>query len=153
MNATIISFVLRAMSTLDPNTDHVELADAITSVVDDREPLFRGDTDKLRTASYLIAVAWRESNFQLDAIGDHGKARCAFQLWAAPKEVLTDPTLCTSIAFDRLAESMRICGPKNPIGIYASGRKGCRSEKAKRISADRLRLADRIWRDARGGQS
>lgn len=147
---SLAAFVAAAMAVLSPNADTLPLADAITSVVESHEPLFKGDTDKTRTASYLIAVAWRESAFRVDAIGDHGRARCAFQLWAAPKAVLSDPLLCTSIAFDRLAESMRICGPSNPLGIYAVGPKGCRSRTAKRISADRMRLAEELRRKAGG---
>lgn len=143
---TLSAWILAAMTSLAPGRDHTALADAIATVAEER-PLFRDDTDRIKTASFMVAVAFRESSFKVDAIGDKGRARCAFQLWAAPKAVLTDPLLCTRIASERLEESMRICGPKNPLGIYASGPKGCKSEKARRISNDRVALAKRLVRD------
>lgn len=145
MTPALLTFVLAAMSSLAPHSDHVELGTAIADVVDARAPLFKNDADRRRTASLLVAVAWRESTFRLDAIGDHGRARCAFQLWSAPKEVLTDAHLCTSIAFDRLRESFRICGPSNMLGIYAAGSNGCSMPRAKHISADRSALAQRVY--------
>lgn len=150
---TLSVWVLAAMTSLAPGRDHTALADAIVTVAEERAPLFVGDADRQRTAALMVAVAFRESSFRNDAIGDKGRARCAFQLWAAPREVLTDPLLCTRIAHERLAESMTICGSKNPLGIYAAGPKGCKSEKAKRISRDRIALAKRLVRDVVGGDS
>lgn len=143
------SLVTVWMAALDPGHPHADLAEAIADVATSEAPLFKGDDDRIRTAAYMTAVAWRESNFKLDALGDFGRARCAFQLHGAPKEVLTDARLCTSIALERMRSSMRSCGAENLLGIYASGK--CSSEAAKRISRDRMMLAR--WLGAMGGES
>lgn len=129
------------MTFLVPNKDHTELAEGIVSVVESNPPLFAGDDSKEKTAAFMVAIAYRESTFDMKAVGDKGRAKCAFQLWAAPKEATTDPTLCASIAYDRVKESMRICGSSNYLGVYLAGPKGCKLERAKRMSADRLRIA------------
>lgn len=147
------SFVLAAMSLLAPNRDHTELASAIATVVETEAPLFRGDEDRSRTAAFMVAVAFREGSLRLDAVGDKGRALCTYQLWRAPREVLTDAHLCTSIAFARLRESMRACGPTNPLGIYAAGPKGCSSKTAERISADRLWLAKHLLATVTAGDA
>lgn len=145
MSTSLLSFVFAAMASLAPNQDNTELGTAIAEVVEAGAPLFKDDADRRRTASFLVAVAWRESTFRLNAIGDHGRARCAFQLWSTTRDVLTDAHLCTSIAFERLHESFRVCGPSNALGIYAAGPLGCSMSKARRISADRSALARRIY--------
>lgn len=139
-----LAFVTAAMQALVPAVDHTELADAIARRVDAEAPLFKADADRRMTAAFLVAVAYRESSLKLDAIGDHGRARCAFQLWAAPAEVLTDADLCVRIGFERLRESVKVCGAKNLLGLYASGPNGCVSDKARRISNDRLAIAKRL---------
>ncbi len=137
------ALILALMLSLAPGRDHTQLADAIAQVVDESAPLFKGDESKQRTAAFLVSVAFRESSFRLNAIGDGGRARCAFQLWAAPAAVLDDAVMCTRIAMQRLRESARICGAGNVLGLYAAGPAGCSSEKARRISRDRLALAGR----------
>ena len=137
-------FVSMAMAVLAPQRDTTDLAMAITTVVESEPPLFAHDESRVKTASLVVAVAFRESSFRNDAVGDHGRARCAFQLWDTSDEVLSDPEMCTRIAMSRLRESLQACGPRNMLGIYAAGPRGCVSEHAKRISADRLWLARRI---------
>lgn len=137
----MLPFILAAMALLAPNRDHTELAGAIARVVESEAPLFKDDASKVKTAAFVVVVAYRESSFRLDAIGDGGRARCAMQLWSAPKEVLTDADMCVRIGFDRLRESARICGASNVLGVYASGPNGCSSEAARRISRDRMALA------------
>lgn len=140
----MIALVLAMMLALVPGRDHARLGGAIAEVVEAEPPLFQDDADRRKTAALLVAVAFRESSFRADAIGDNGRARCAFQLWGAPAEVMTDPQLCTRIAMARLRESMRACGAANPLGVYAAGPAGCTSEKAARISRDRMWIAKRI---------
>jgi hypothetical protein len=140
----IIFFLLAAMAALAPGRDHAVNATAIANVILAEPPLFKDDESKLRTAAFVTAVAFRESSLRNDAIGDHGHALCMFQLWAAPRTVLTDPELCARIAMQRLRESMLACGAGNELGIYAAGPKGCSSAHAKRISADRMHMAHRL---------
>lgn len=140
----LIFFVLLAMRSLAPGRDHSESATAITRVLLEERPLFANDEDRLRTAALVVAIAFRESSFRNDAVGDHGRARCLFQLWNAPIEVLTDVELCTRIGLARMRESIAACGMSNALGIYAAGPNGCSSNAAKRISTDRLWLAKRL---------
>jgi hypothetical protein len=140
----VIAWVLAMMAMVAPGRDHGRLGSAIAEVALSEPPLFAGDDDRRRTAALLVAVAFRESSLRADAIGDQGRARCAFQLWGAPAEALTDPALCTRMAVARLRESMRACGALNPLGTYAAGPGGCASERAARISRDRMWLAKRL---------
>ncbi len=140
----IIFFLLAAMASLAPGRDHGVNATAIATVLLAEPPLFKDDESKLRTAAFVVAVGFRESSLRNDAIGDHGNALCMFQLWAAPRTVLTDPELCARIALDRMRESIRACGAGNELGLYAVGPKGCSSEHAKRISRDRMQVARKL---------
>ncbi|HXG69945.1 MAG TPA: hypothetical protein VNJ04_04950 [Gemmatimonadaceae bacterium] len=140
----VLFFILAAMQSLAPGRDHAENATAIATVVLSEPALFRDDESRMRTAAFMVSVAFRESSLRNGAIGDHGNARCMFQLWNAPSGVLTDPELCARIALVRMRESARACGKDNMLGLYAVGPKGCSSEHAKRISRDRRALAERL---------
>ncbi len=144
---SVLFFLFAALASLAPSRDHHATATALATVILDEAPLFKGDDDRMRTAAFLVAVAYRESSLRNDAVGDHGKARCLFQLWAAPAEVLTDPVLCTRLAFPRLRESIRACGAGNELGMFAVGPRGCTSETAKRISRDRMHIARRLAKE------
>ena len=144
----VVLLILGWMQSLAPGRDHAAVATDIAAVVLEEPPLFRDDEDRVKTASFLTAIAFRESSFKKDAVGDHGNARCLMQLWNAPVEVMTDARLCVRIGMQRLRESMRACGGENPLGTYAAGVGGCTSEKARRISTDRLWLARRLAKGA-----
>lgn len=138
---SLLAIILIWFSFLVPKHSATDLAVAIASEVSSRPPLFKNDDRRIRTAALMTSVAFRESTFRHGVTGDRGNAHCEFQLWNAPKEVDTNHQLCTSIAFDRLKESIAICGMSNPLGIYASGPGGCQSTKAKTISGDRMHIA------------
>lgn len=140
----LAAFVAFATAVLAPSRDTSVARDAIVRVASEEAPLFEDDGERLKTGAWLVAIAYRESSLRNDAVGDNGRARCLFQLWAAPTEVLTDAELCTRIAMARLRESARACGKKNLLGVFAAGPHGCTSEAAKRISNDRLWLARRL---------
>jgi hypothetical protein len=140
----VLFFVLMAMHGLAPVRDHAANATAIASAALSAPPLFRDDATRMRTAALMTAVAFRESSFRNDAVGDHGRALCMFQLWDTSRDVLTDPELCARIALQRMRESMRACGLDNALGIYAAGPHGCASPHAKRISRDRMAIAYRL---------
>ena len=67
-------YALMAMNVMAPNRDHEPLARAIAVVVETEEPLFRNDESRIKTLSLLLSVAFRESSFRNDAIGDHGQS-------------------------------------------------------------------------------
>lgn len=140
----LIFTILAWMNLLAPGRQHGEMATAIASVIIEDAPLFRDDESKLRTAAFVVAVGFRESSLRNDAIGDHGRALCMFQLWDTSRDVLTNPELCARIAMQRMRESIRACGTGNELGLYAVGPKGCASEHAKRISRDRMGIARRL---------
>ena len=148
---TTASFVLAAAQLLAPGRDHTVLATAIATRVDAEAPLFQADTDKRKTAAWLVAVAFRESSLRLDAVGDHGHSVCAFQIYGGAQALLTDADRCVSVAFYMLRTSMRYC-PAFPLAWYAAGgdaAKACASPQAQRLSRDRSALASRLVRDVK----
>lgn len=151
MNTPILSFVLAAMAALSPDRDHTELGGAIAKVVEAERPLFADDGDRRRTASLVVAVAFRESSFVADAIGDHGRSFCAMQIHRSSggsAALLADAEACVRLGLSMLRTSLRVC-PSAPIAWYAAGPKGCTSARAQRISRDRVALAQRLFTTVR----
>ena len=146
----VFFFVLAAMNALAPGRDHAELATAITARVLAERPLFRGDDDRRRTASTMVAVAFREGSLRLSAVGDHGHSFCTFQIHTSSggtEALTTDADACVAAAFRILRASARAC-PEYPVASYASGPGGCTNARAQRISRDRLGLASRLAKTA-----
>lgn len=144
---SILPFVLAAMTQLAPGRDHGELGGAIARAVEANKPLFADDADRRRTASLLVAVAYRESTFVADAVGDKGKSFCAFQIHRSAggtPALLGDTDACVLTGLNLLRTSMRVC-PSAPIAWYASGPRGCKSTRAQRISRDRMNLAAYLY--------
>jgi hypothetical protein len=142
----ILFFVLACMGSLAPGRDHLPLAMAITSRVLEEQPLFRDDTSRVKTAAYLVAVAFRESSLIVDIAGDHGRSYCAYQIHVSSggtEALRRDARACVAAAFAMLRTSMRVC-PSAPLAWYAEGPKGCGSSRAQRISRDRLAIASRL---------
>jgi len=142
MPSPLLAFVLTAMTSLAPGRDHFDLAQAITSEVEAGAPLFDRDEDRTRTASLVVAVAFRESTFRNDAIGDNNRSVCSMQIFGGSRDLLTDPAKCIRTGLAMLRTSVRI-DRLNPIAFYARGPRFT-SETAKRISRDRMALADRV---------
>lgn len=150
--ATILPFVLLAMSTVAPERDHTELGTAIATVIDEQPPLFKDDASKTRTAAFAVAVAFRESSLRNGAVGDHGRSFCAYQIhlpgrtttpegWSG-EDLLADVNHCVSVGFHMLRQSIRIDG-EHPLAFFARG-PAWRSDVARRLSRDRVALAKRI---------
>jgi hypothetical protein len=130
--------VLFWMLQLAPGRDHAEAATAITKVVLDEPPLFKGDESRTKTAALVVAIAFRESSFRNEAkskTNDH----CLAQVHGRP-ELANNPELCIRVALTMIRESMRMC-PEYPLAFYAEGPGGCNSKRAKRISNDRMAIA------------
>src|SRR5262245_60359658 len=90
----LVTWILAATAVLAPNKDHSRFAQATANVVRSEPSLFEADDDHKKTAALIIAVAFRESGLQLDAVGDHGRSVCAMQIHHGPRELLTDPERC-----------------------------------------------------------
>jgi hypothetical protein len=159
MNAKLFSFVLTAMSWLAPKDNHEKLGAVITEVVDTEDALFKDDTDKLRTASLIIAIAYREGTLRLSTVGDCDESKPGQPCKGKPRSYCTmqihesmgggpalneDPALCIRTGLRILRQSIAIC-PAWPIAGYASGPEGCDNERAQRISRDRTNLARWLW--------
>src|SRR5437899_11003876 len=82
--STLLSWVLAASTMLVPNGQHDVLGGASASRVEQEPPLFRGDDDRLKTASLLVAMGFREATLKHDAVGDMRRGKptsfCAFQI-------------------------------------------------------------------------
>lgn len=142
----LVLWVYAAMCLLAPVAGmNVHLALAIGSAVEDAPAVFARDVDKRRTASTMVAIAYRETGGTFDekVIGDHGTSFCAFQIHVSAggtKALTEDASLCARTGLRILRESVRAC-PEHPIAYYARGPKGCTSETAQAISRDRMSLA------------
>lgn len=132
---TLYVWIVLLCGILAPGRDVEAFARATALAVGDSAPLFRDDEGKQKTCALMVAVGFRESGFRSDAIGDGGRAIGPWQLWSVDRS--TDVNGQARIALDRLRESMRVCGPSNLLGLYASGR----CDRGHRISVDRLWLA------------
>ncbi len=120
-------------------------------MVDADEPFFRGDVNKKRTLALHVAVAFREGSLRTSVVGDGGHSYCAFQVHdsSGGTQALTESAnLCAEAGHKMLRTSIRVCH-EHPVAWYAEGPKGCDSERAQRISRDRVALADRLARSLR----
>jgi hypothetical protein len=124
-----------ALPTQDFKPDDVRaVAVAIADEIDD-DP---------REAATLLETAYEESRFKPNAIGDHGAAFGVYQLHRVPMYVGFDLHLATPIARDRLRSSAELC-PGAPLAPYIGG---CHNRTARRVSAHRLAIVERLVRRA-----
>ena len=121
----------------DTTASQRELAESIAAM----PALFVGPQGAERTAALLTAIAWRESGLQLSAVGDSGRSVCAFQILGGNRALLTDAAECTRVAYTILQRSIALCAA-HPVAVYARGT--CDSVDGRKISADRVRVANRI---------
>ena len=160
--SVLLAWVTAASALLAPAHPNDQLAEAIAARAESEAPLFKGDDDRRRTSAFLVAIAFRESSLQANAVGDHvaGKPTsfCAFQIhlpfgakttegWTGP-DLAQDPEKCVTIALRMIRQSTQMC-PAHPLAFYASGPSGCENARAQRISRDRLAIAQRLLRDVR----
>jgi transglycosylase-like protein with SLT domain len=113
-------------------------------------PLFEGD-DGRKTAALLVAIAWHESRFRQDAVGDKGRSHCLVQIsnsnfdsLGVTREELQDPKVCLRAGIRMIKESFRVCREYpllERLGWYASGGAGCRGTRASRL---RMGLAQKL---------
>lgn len=137
---TLLAWVTLAMLALAPGRDHTALASAIADTVEKEGCFVTGANCERRTAALMVSVAFRESTFRLEAVGDQGRSVCSFQILGGSRDLLTDATACALEGHRRLKASLQAC--RGSIAMYAAGR--CDSARGKSIDADRKRLALRI---------
>jgi hypothetical protein len=156
----LFTWVLAASATLAPGRAHDAFAQAVVSATESEAPLFVDDADRKKTASLLVAVAFRESSLDLGALGDKRNGRatsfCAFQIHLphdgertrdgyTSDDLVSDPEKCVRAAMHMMRMSMRVC-PAHPLAWYAEGPAGCGSRRGQAISRDRLAIAHRLVR-------
>lgn len=133
-------FLLAAMERLAPDVgrdDRHAIAAAIAE----------SDASDLE-AEWLVAIAFRESTFRADAVGDHDTSFCWAQVhfpggrrtregWSG-NELAGDAGRCATVALRILRTSFSACGAlpqRERLAAFAAG--SCSSLRGRRLSRDR----------------
>lgn len=105
-------------------------------------PVFSGPRAIERTLALDVAVAFFESTFRVDAVGDHGAAKSLYQVHGAMPE---DARAATVEANRLMLQSFRACRGlplEERLAWYASGgADGCSNEAGRQASRHRVGLA------------
>jgi len=141
---SLTQLVLLWMTSLVPapsvpwGPSYVETATAIVTACEER-PAF-GSAE--RCAAVLTAIAYHESRFQPDAIGDGGQSRGVWQVSRAWGLAPAAPVLeHARLAAELVDRSEHICHDRpldERLGWYAAGGRGCGRPTSSRL---RMRLA------------
>lgn len=121
----------------------LDLASAIADGVVEAAPLWSDDTSKVRTATLVVAVAWRESKFDQSARSATNDF-CVMQVHNRP-DLGGNLRECIRVGLEALRWSSRVCAA-HPVAAYVAGVAGCSDERAKRMSRDRVWLAAQLTR-------
>lgn len=105
-------------------------------------------------AQWLAAIAYRESTYRLDVIGDHGASYCAYQIHLPRgartrdglrgEDLVEDARACTREALRQLRASLHVCKrlpEAERMALYARG--SCDSERGRKLSRDRWWVAQK----------
>lgn len=148
MNTAIFTAWVLSMLVQLGATEHVtpapELAPAIAEAALKR-PL---EGSAPRMAALLVAVAWRESRFDVAAKGDGGQSLGAWQISRAWVRDAPGLDAEARLATKLVVESFRICASRplaERLSWYAWGRAGC--DHAHAASRARMSLAARLLRE------
>ena len=130
------------MLALAPGRDHSALASAIADTVEKEGCFVTGANCERRTAALMVSVAFRESTFRLEAVGDQGRSVCSFQILGGSRDLLTDATACALEGHRRLKASLQAC--RGSIAMYAAGR--CDSARGKALTRTGSAWRSAFWR-------
>ena len=137
----LVAWVLVACTLLEPGQRPAVFAGYLGRVLEQEAPLYLDDDDRHKTAAVMVALAWFESRFRLDAVGDHGRSVCAYQIHHGSRALLDDPAECIRAGLRHVRHSMMTC-PESPLSVYARGR--CDSDEGRKLSGHRMALAKRL---------
>jgi hypothetical protein len=165
----VIDWIMALMLAAQPDApwkrSYRETAAAIAAVVESSAPLFEaanGESEadaQKKTAALLVAIAWAESRFNAQAIGDSGKSVGLYQLFETnvptPEgfqrtDILGHPDNATRVAYRMLRYSLEFCAKfpsLNRLGAYTGGT--CTGERAVWASQYRMKLAMRLYQEHR----
>lgn len=150
------SWVKSAMVTLVPRAPWAASYDEVAKAIADESnehPVFSGDDGSRKTAALLVAIAYYESRFRPDAVGDHGRSLGLFQIQPATVSSespfsLTTPREAARVALKLVRTSFHVCRSEaleEQLGWYAAGGNECK-EAGRKKSVWRFHLAARILR-------
>jgi len=129
------AWILSLMLILQPKAPWAETYNQTAQAISDAsesEPLFKGENGKEKTAVLLISLAWFESRFDPNAIGDKGKSYGLYQQQGMGE--LSDPKVATMVAIQQIKISFRVCINKpldERLGWYTNGGPDCEKDKTK----------------------
>lgn len=161
--AILPATIMKILYAMEPMNPHVgaygEISEAIAAA-SNQNPLFPDREDgSARTASLLVSVAWFETKFHPNLLGDGGKSFGMYQIQPRTAESLGRPIMTNQllspreasfIAIDLFRVSMTQCQARpweERLTWYVASN-GCPSHPILvRKSMDRMLLADRLFRD------
>lgn len=138
------AFARSAMYSLNAAPVSPEIADAIADV-SIAEPLFEGANGVPKTIALMTSIAYRESNFDNHAIGDHGASVCWGQVLNGAKSLGEDVRACAR-EVHRILKWSVWHSRKWPVAGYARGPNGPDMRRGRELSDDRMALARWLMR-------
>ena len=153
MDTWILSLIL-LLAPKTPLEQATRLADVFARV-SEATPLIKGPDAVPRTAAQLVAVAFDESTFRPDVIGDHGRSIGLMQIGVSnlvelgmTREDLLDPEKNLLAAVRLMKTSHRTCAGRAAefrLAHYASGGPTCDVAAGLRASLIRTKLSQRLY--------
>lgn len=139
------TFARSAMYSLNPVPASPEIADAIADAVAGEGALFEGRDGSAKTIALMTAIAYRESNFDNHAIGDHGASVCWGQVLNGAKSLGEDVRACAR-EVHRILKWSVWHSKRWPVAGYARGVPGPEMRRGRELSDDRMALAKWLLR-------
>ena len=143
------AWIVLLMVALQPDAPWIDSYTATSKAIAEQaeqDPIFTGAEGTERTAALLVSLAWFESRFDPDAMGDHGKAFGLYQVQAGGDRgprLLGDARAATESATWEIRRSFQACRRQpfeERLAFYASG--SC--SKGIPHSKHRIELAQRL---------
>lgn len=154
----MIAWVLALMALMQPRApwrdSYAATAAAIATIVEAERPMFEGPRGRERTAALLVSLAWFESTFQPDALGDKGKAHGLYQVHGHGE--LADPVEATRVALSLVRMSFVLCRARpieERLAWYAQGGADCSAPSADALTKSRHRVLKAMWLARQGGST
>lgn len=145
------TFARSAMYSLNPVPASPEIADAIADTVASEGTLFEGRDGSAKSIALMTAIAYRESNFDNHAIGDHGASVCWGQVLNGARSLGDDVRACAR-EVHRILKWSVWHSRAFPVASYARGPEGPRMKRGQELSNDRMALAKWLMRSWGGGK-
>jgi hypothetical protein len=147
---------LAMMRSIAPKTPWVHTYPETAAAIDaaaEEAPLFQGTEGVLQTKALEAAVAYAESTFRQDALGDKGRSHGLFQDQGygleRGQDVKRDVPLAARQAVRLMRQSLRTCRAlplEERLAWYASGT--CDNARGRALSRHRFWLAKKLLKSA-----